>query len=175
MTSDKMQPILLENKVIVSDSTLKGTLVEKGIGESKGNKLILDLFEAIYLTENKTINISDSKGKNISAKKLFELGLKEDKTFYSKQKVYDDLRERGYCIKTGLKFGFDFRVYPRGKKVGTAHTEFGIHVSNESEKLSMTQVSRMTRLAGNIHLKTIIAVVDREDEINYYELSRKLF
>jgi len=169
------ESVLMENKVVVHDSTIKGQLVEKGIGENKGNKLVLDLFEAIYLTEKDKLCIVDSKGKKVSAKKLFEIGLKQDKFFYSKQKVHEDLRERGYCIKTGLKFGFDFRVYPRGKKVGTAHSEFGVHVAPENEKLSMTQISRMTRLAGNIHIKAIVAVVDREDEINYYYLDRKLF
>ena len=55
--------------------------------------------------------------------KIFEIGIKGDKQFYSKQKVHEDLREKGYCIKTGLKFGFDFRVYPRGKKNGgSTHT-----------------------------------------------------
>lgn len=165
---------LIENKVIISDSTLKGTLVEKGFGENKGNKLILDLFETIYLMEKKKITIVDIKGKKILIKKIFEIGTKGDKQFYSKQKVHEDLREKGYCIKTGLKFGFDFRVYPKGKKMGEAHSQYGIHVATENEKTSMTQISRMTRLAGNIHIKAIIAVVDREDEINYYEIDRKL-
>jgi len=172
---DFKESVLLENKVIVHDATLKGQFVEKGIGENKGNKLVLDLFESIYLSEKDKLSIVDSKGKAVSVKKLFEIGLKSDKFFYSKQKVHEDLREKGYCIKTGLKFGFDFRVYPRGKKVGTAHSEFGIHVAPEQEKISMAQLSRMTRLAGNIHIKAIVAVVDREDEINYYYLDRKLF
>jgi len=165
---------LIQNKIIIDDPTLKGQLVEKGFGENKGNKLILDLFEAIYLCEKEKLSINDVKEKKISVKKLFEIGLKSDKNFYSKQKVHEDLREKGYCIKTGLKFGFDFRVYPRGKKMGEAHSQYGIHVASENEKISMTQISRMTRLAGNIHIKTIIAVVDREDEINYYEMDRKL-
>lgn len=172
---EKPKATLIENKIIVDDPTLKGQLVEKGFGESKGNKLVLDLFEAIYLSEKEKLQVIDSKEKKISTKKLFETGTKGDKLFYSKQKVHEDLREKGYCVKTGLKFGFDFRVYPRGKKVGEAHSQFGIHVAQENEKTSMTQISRMTRLAGNIHIKAIIAVVDREDEINYYEMERKLF
>ncbi len=167
--------ILLGNKVIVEDSTLKGTLVEKGFGENKGRNLILDLFEAVYLSEKEKIFVLDKKGKVLSSTKLVSLGLEHDKKFYSKCVVYSDIKERGYCIKTGLKFGFDFRIYPKGKKMGEVHSEFGLNVSDESEKLSMTQLSRITRLAGNIHIKSIIAVVDREDEVNYYFLDRKLF
>jgi len=166
--------VLLENKVIVDDSTLKGTLVEKGFGENKGRKLILDLFEAVYLTEKEKISVLDKKGKVLSSTKLVSIGLEHDKNFYSKCVVYSDVKEKGYCIKTGLKFGFDFRIYPKGKKMGDAHSEFGLNVSSESEKLSMTQLSRITRLAGNIHIKAILAVVDREDEVNYYFLDRKL-
>lgn len=166
---------LLGNKIIVDDSTLKGTLVEKGFGESKGRNLVLDLFEAVFLSEKDKISVLDKKGKILSSTKLVSLGLEHDKKFYSKCVVYSDLKEKGYCIKTGLKFGFDFRVYPKGKKMGDVHSEFGLNVSDENEKISMTQVSRITRLAGNIHIKSIVAVVDREDEVNYYLLDRKLF
>ncbi len=166
--------ILLGNKVIVDDATLKGTLVEKGFGESKGRKLILDLFEAVYLVEKEKIIVLDKKGKALSSTKLVSIGLEHDKKFYSKCVVYSDVKEKGYCIKTGLKFGFDFRIYPKGKKMGEVHSEFGLNVNDESEKISMTQLSRITRLAGNIHISSIIAVVDREDEVNYYSLDRKL-
>lgn len=165
---------LIENKIIISDSTLKGTLVEKGFGESKGRELILDLYEAIFLTLKEKISIFKNN-KKINAKELLKLGLETDKNFYSKLLVYSDLKENGYCVKTGLKFGFDYRIYPKGKKMGSAHSEFGLNVYKESEKLSMTQISRITRLAGNIHIKTIAAVVDNENSINYYQLNRKLF
>ncbi|MFA5126142.1 MAG: tRNA-intron lyase [archaeon] len=171
---ENMDALLLENKVLVEDSTLKGMLVEKGFGESKGRNLILDLFEALYLVQKDKLSIFDKKGKKVLEKKLLSFGLDHDKNFYSKFIVYSDIKEKGYCIKTGLKFGFDFRVYPKGKKMGEAHSQFGVHVAPENEKLSMTQISRMTRLAGNIHIKALIAVVDRENEINYYSSERIL-
>jgi len=174
MSADLMSAVLLENKVIVEDSTLKGTLVEKGFGESKGRNLVLDLFEAMYLLQKDKLILLDKKDRKLSEKKVLAIGLDHDKNFYSKFVVYSDIKEKGYCIKTGLKFGFDFRVYPKGKKMGAAHSEFGIQVACENEKLSMTQLSRMTRLAGNIHIKAIIAVVDRENEINYYSMGRIL-
>jgi tRNA-intron endonuclease len=171
---EKLVAHLFENKVLVEDSTLKGTLVEKGFGENKGRNLILDLFETAYLLSKEKLVVLDKKGKIVSEKKVIALGLEEDKNFYSKFVVYSDIKEKGYCIKTGLKFGFDFRVYPKGKKMGEVHSQYGLHVSPENEKLSMTQLSRMTRLAGNIHIKAIIAVVDRENEINYYSSDRVL-
>jgi len=171
---ENMDALLLENKVLVEESTLKGMLVEKGFGESKGRNLILDLFEALYLIQKDKLSVLDKKGKKVLEKKLLSLGLDHEKNFYSKFIVYSDIKEKGYCIKTGLKFGFDFRVYPKGKKMGETHSQYGIHVAPENEKLSMTQISRMTRLAGNIHIKALIAVVDRENEVNYYGAERVL-
>jgi len=173
------QVMLAENKGLVDDSTLKGYLVEKGFGENKGRQLVLDLFEMIYLLEKEKILVVEGTGrnkkeKNVSEKKLMQLGLGKDKKFYSKYAVYSDIKEKGYCIKTGLKFGFDFRVYPKGKKMGEEHTKYVIHVAPENEKISMPMLSRMTRLAGNIHTITLIAVVDREDSINYYMMDRTL-
>lgn len=165
---------LAENKVIVADSTLKGMLVEKGFGESRGKLLVLDLIEALFLFSREKLCVCDTKGKRLSEKKIFDLGLKKDKKFYSKFVVYANLREKGYCIKTGLKFGFDFRVYPKGEKVGSAHTQYVINVVPESERLSMHQLSRMTRLAGNLHAKVLQAVVDSEDAVNFYLLDRSV-
>lgn len=165
---------LYENKILVDDSTFKGWLVEKGFGESKGRGLVLDLYEGLFLLTKEKISIIRGK-KKVRAKELLELGLERDPKFYSKVIVYADLKEKGYQVKTGLKFGFDFRLYPKGKKMGQAHSQFGVLVTPESEKFSMTQVSRITRLAGNIHIKATIAVIDREDSINYYLMDRKLF
>lgn len=166
--------VLLENKVIVGDSTIKGLLVEKGFGEGRGRNLVLDLFEALYLIQKEKIAVFDKKGRVVGEKKIFSLGLENDKKFYSKFVVYSDIKERGYCIKTGLKFGFDFRVYPKGKKMGEEHSKFVIHVAPESEKVSMHALSRMTRLAGNIHTISLIAVIDSEDSVNYYSAERVL-
>ena len=174
MADEKNEAFLLENKVVVEDSTLKGTLVEKGFGESKGRNLILDLFEALFLLQKGKLSVLDKKGKAVSEKKLLALGLEKDKRFYSKFTVYSDVREKGYCIKTGLKFGFDFRVYPKGKSMGEEHTKYVIHVAPESEKITMPQLSRMTRLAGNIHTCALVAVIDSEDSVNYYSADRIL-
>jgi len=165
---------LFENKVVVEDSTLKGTLVEKGFGENKGRNLVLDLFESLFLSKNNKLVVLDKKEKTVGEKKLLGLALDKDKRFYSKFTVYSDLREKGYCVKTGLKFGFDFRVYPKGKKMGEDHSKYVIHVAPESEKITMPQLSRMTRLAGNIHTVVVVAVIDSEDYVNYYSTERIL-
>jgi len=86
--------------------------------------------------------------------------------------VFKDMRDRGYVIKTGFKFGTHFRVYPRGKKPGEAHTEFTVQVMPEEKRLEVTDISRLVRLARAIRTRLVLAVVDSENEIVYYEIKR---
>lgn len=148
-------------------------LFQKGFGERDADKkLVLDLKEALYLAEKEKLEILDLKGKPVSEKALLKLGEKLEKKFYSKLLVFKDLRERGFVVKTGFKFGFDFRVYPRGKKPGEEHTQWVIHVGTQDEHFSLPEFSRMIRLSGNLNTMPLLAVVDSEDDINYYEIKR---
>jgi len=164
---------LLENNKVVERGKLeRDALHEKGFGELKDKRLVLDLFEAYYLLENDKINVEDVKGKKISAEKIAKIACLKDKKWHSKYAVFEDLRQRGYCVKTGFKFGFDFRVYPKGKKMGEAHSQWCIQALNEGDRHSMTELSRKVRLAQNLKTTLILAIIDREDEVNYYQISR---
>jgi tRNA-intron endonuclease len=169
-----MKAELIENKVIITDKKNKDKLFSKGFGENKKNELILNLFEALYLSSKKKLQVI-LKNKKISSKKILENGILEDKEFYSKSLVYSDLRDKGYQVKSGLKFGFDFRIYPKSKIMSKVHSETGINVVKENKKLSMREISNLTRSAKNIKINAVIAVVDNENEISYYEMNRKLF
>lgn len=162
---------LIENKVIVEDKRTRDQLIQKGFGEKEGKGLVLDLKEALYLLEKKRLDIT-YKGKKFSRKKLLELGDSLEEKFFSKYLVYKDLRERGFVLKTGLKFGFPFRVYPRGKKPGEEHTQWVIEVVTQDEQFIMPEISRMVRLSGNLNTILLLAVVDSENDINYYEIRR---
>ncbi len=164
--------LLVQNKVIVEGKKTADQLTSKGYGERKGKQLVLDLREGLYLLEGKKIELVNEKGKKISPRKLLEYAQGREARFYSKYVVYKNLRERGYCAKTGFKFGFDFRVYPRGKKMGEAHTQWVVKVFTQDERTGMIPYSRMVRLSQNIRAKLLIAVVDSEDEINYYQSER---
>ncbi|MDO8646872.1 MAG: tRNA-intron lyase [Candidatus Diapherotrites archaeon] len=164
---------LLENNKVVERGKLeRDALHEKGFGELKDKRIVLDLFEACYLIEKEKLNVEDAKGKKVSAEKIAKIACLKDKKWHSKFAVFEDLRNKGYCVKTGFKFGFDFRVYPKGKKMGEDHSQWCISVMNEQDRHSMTELSRKVRLAQNLKTQLLIAVVDREDEVNYYQINR---
>jgi tRNA-intron endonuclease, archaea type len=169
-----MKPLiyLIENKVIVKEKQSADRLHSKGFGERKGNELILDLFEAVYLLKKNKLNITDLRGKELNEEIILKKALKKDKSFYSKFIVFEKLRSTGFVIKTGLKFGSDFRVYPKGKKPGQAHTQWTLNVFSDEQKISLPELSRLVRLTQNIKATALIAVADRENDVNFYELKR---
>ena len=165
--------ILTDDKAFLRDKRLGDTLRQSGFGEQKDREVVLDLFETLYLLQKGKIPLENAEdGKKVSEEELVKFGTRKVKGFYTKYQVFNDLRERGFVVKTGFKFGFDFRVYPRGKKPGEAHSQWCIHVATQNDKFSHIDLSRMVRLAGNLKTKFLIAVVDSENEINYYETER---
>ena len=162
---------LIQNKVIVDEKKARDTLIQKGFGEKHGKELVLDLKEAIYLVEKEKIEVTHDK-KKAGARKLLAYASAREARFYSKYIVFRDLRDRGYCVKTGFKFGFEFRVYPRGKRPGQAHTERVVKVFTQDDRKGMIELSRMVRLAGNLRTECTFAVVDSENDINYYTIER---
>jgi len=164
--------ILIDDKVSLRDKKEADRLRQRGFGEAKGQELVLDLFEALYLMGNAKLGIVDTKDKGINEEEFVKYADKKIKNFYSKYQVYNDMRERGFVVKTGFKFGFDFRVYPRGKKPGQAHSQWCINVTSQHDKYNFIEMSRMVRLSGNLKTKLLNAVVDSENDINYYEVTR---
>ena len=164
--------LLTHNKVIVQSNKAKSVLIEKGYGEKKEGLLVLDLREALYLLEKGKIEIQDEKDDEYSFEKLLKYASGKEPKFYTKYLVYKDLREKGYCPKTGFKFGFNFRIYPKGKNVGEAHTEFVVHVSTQDNSITMPELSRMVRMSQTLNTMLVVAVVDSEDDINYYKFER---
>ena len=167
-----MQNLLINNKILVQDNKLKSQLIQKGFGEKTSTEFVLDLVEALYLMQKQKLEITDSDEKKVTEKQLLALGEKKLKEFYNVFLVYSDLRERGYVPKTGFKFGFHLRVYPKGKKQGEAHSQWVINVATQNEKLGMIQLSRIVRLSANIKTTLLQAVVDSENDINYYSFER---
>ena len=162
--------VLSGSKIIVLEKSEKDPLIEKGYGEKKDASLLLSFEEALYLLEKKKIIVEDKNGKKLKPKDLINAA--KEKNFYNKYLVFKDLRDRGLVTKTGFKFGYDFRVYPRGKKMGEAHTQWVINVKGQEKACSWAQFSRMVRMAGNLRTSVLQAVVDSEGQVNYYEIKR---
>ncbi|MFX0077513.1 MAG: tRNA-intron lyase [Candidatus Hermodarchaeota archaeon] len=116
----------------------------------------LSLIEALYLLKNDKISIYDPKLKKFYSYDEFkEIGKKTHHKFEEKYLIYQDLREKGYIPRPGLKFGADFVVYKKGP--GLEHSPFIVHVLPHDAKISAIDMVRAGRLATSVRKKFVIA------------------
>jgi tRNA-intron endonuclease len=74
--------------------------------------------------------------------------------------IYKDLRERGFVVRSGIKFGATFAVYLKGP--GIDHAPFLVQVIQPEHKLTGTEVIRAGRLSHGIRKSFIFATFDKE-------------
>ncbi len=160
-------------QIIAHDSDgARDLYVRSLFGEmKKGGYVVFMPLEALYLLEKDRLAIVDTKGKSLSFKQLFALCAKRDKQLIARYAVYVDFRDRGYVIKTALKFGADFRVYERGVRPGEDHAKWIVFAVNESDKLSWYDFCAKNRVAHSTKKKLLIAVVDGEGDVTYFEVN----
>lgn len=134
--------------------------------------------EALHLME-RDVDF-EVNGEVLGFEDAFERFYEVDDEFSYKYPAYSDLRERGYIVKSGFKFGAHFRVYPRGvnpykdgDKKENEHTKYVVHAVPENHNLSFQEMSRAVRLAGNIRADMLWAVNDTEDQVTYYQVDFK--
>jgi len=166
---------ILVNKLVIKKDF--DELEEKGYGKKLNEKLELAFTEALYLAEKKKTTLKKGK-KQISFDQLMKIGLEKDPRLHEKYVVYRDLRERGLVVKTGFKFGCDFRVYQRGvvvkrgPKEAAEHTKWVVFTVPEDYICSFQELSRAVRLAHSIRAKMLWAIVDNENDVTYYTVTR---
>ena len=170
--------ILLYNRVIIPNFECANKIYWNGyygtfLGVQKPKDkniqapLELSLIEAVYLVEKGLIEVW-SKGRKISVNELYGMASNLIERFEELYLVYKDLRERGFVVRRGLKFGCDYLVYRFGP--GIDHAPYGVEVLDKSEKYDPITVVRMGRLLHSVRKKLILAIVDTtkdEPEIDY--------
>ena len=134
-----------------------------------GEKIQYSLSEALFLTEKGKIDVFHRR-KKISLKELMKKAQRADKRIHIKYPVFKDLRERGYIVKTALKFGADFRVYEKGAKPGKKHAKWIVFADHESKRLTWHEFSAKNRVAHSTKKHLLLAIVDEEGAVSYYEV-----
>lgn len=170
---------LVEDKIIIWDKDGAKEIFENGwYGELLEDRLELALVEAMLLLERGKIEIVKGKKKKMSSKDFYEHCLKIDPRFHTRYIVYKDLRERGLPVRTGFKFGCDFRVYERGvtpikkgPKAAHEHTKWIVFCVPEDYTCSFQELSRAVRLAHNIRANMLWAIIDNEGDVTYYSIT----
>tara|TARA_Y100000310_G_C20660612_1_gene804515 strand:- start:1190 stop:1708 length:519 start_codon:yes stop_codon:yes gene_type:complete len=157
---------------IISSNTSEAHFLYKKshFGEIKDKKIQYSFPETLFLVKNGKMEIW-SKSKKIPEEELMRKFQKFDKKIQVKYPVFRDLRQKGYIVKTALKFGADFRVYPKGSKPGKKHAKWIVFVDHESNKTTWHEFSAKNRVAHSTKKNLLLAIVDEEGDITYYEVS----
>ena len=130
----------------------------------------LSLTEAVYLAEKHRLVVMDGRNKALSLEQLTKKAAREEHDFWTRYAVFKDFRNRGYVVKTALKFGADFRIYERGVKPGEDHAKWIVYPVKESAKLTWQDFAAKNRVAHSTKKRLLIAVVDDEGDVSYWEV-----
>ncbi len=139
-------------------------------GELKSGKIVYSIFEALYLAEKCKLEVSFGK-KKMNFEKLMQEARENDKAVRTKYLVFRDMRNRGFIVKTALKFGADFRVYARGIKPGQDHAKWILYPVAENSGLTWHDFSAKNRVAHSTKKNLLIGIVDEEEDCTYYQVS----
>jgi tRNA-intron endonuclease len=131
----------------------------------------LSLLEAVYLKEKKKLQVLDGRSKPITLENFSKKVARKEHDFWTRYVVFKDFRNRGYVVKTALKFGADFRIYERGVKPGQDHAKWIAYPVRESAKMTWQDYAAKNRVAHGTKKKLLIAVVDDEEDVSYWEVS----
>lgn len=160
---------LIGDKISLGQEALPDLYEQGYFGRPKGKGLELSLVEAAYLLDRSRIKVlSDGKGLDFQA--FFQAASSIERGFEFRYVVYKDLRERGYYIQPGRP---DFRVYPRGGHPGKSPAEFYVLVISERMPLPLQEIMQPVRVAGQMRKKLMLAIVDEESDITFYEAREK--
>lgn len=166
---------LVQDKVILSGSEAEALHQQGFFGEWEGGRLTLLDVEALFLVEREKISVSDSTGKIMTFPELVEYFSKEDPDFWLRYLLYSDLRRRGYVVKPGYGPKLEFRVYRRGAVVGKEPAKYLVYGLVEGKTISLSELRAISNTAKLSKKDLVLAVIDRQGEITYYDATEITF
>ena len=166
----KIQAHLIGQTISTNHSEAFSLHKKSHFGEPVSGKIQYSLAEALYLLEKNKIEILQ-KNKILKFEELLNKLKKIDSRIHLKYPVFKDLRDKGYIVKTALKFGADFRVYPKGTRPGSAHAKWVVFVEHESKSFRWHEFSAKNRVAHSTNKKLLLAILDEESKPSYYEVA----
>src|SRR5918992_1488608 len=158
---------LVENRIVVWDVFHSRALFGNGyygkplgVPKPKGTEfdapLVLDLIEGCYLVEQNKLEVFHIDGKPVPFAKIKKICKKQYVDFDADYLVYHNLRDKGYIVTPGIKFGCDFAVYERGP--GIDHAPYLVQVLTREEIMTASAIVLSGRLATTVKKQFIIAI-----------------
>jgi tRNA-intron endonuclease, archaea type len=128
--------------------------------------LILDLIEGCYLVGSRLLTVNKVNGEKIILKELKEICRKQYVDFDFKYLVFKKLRDAGYVVSPGIKFGCDFAVYEHGP--GIDHAPYLVQVVDNQQDITATGIVLAGRLATTVKKQFILAITSIKPRRVYF-------
>ncbi|MBZ3935247.1 tRNA-intron endonuclease [Methanimicrococcus blatticola] len=159
----------IKGNYVVGEAEAVTALYETGgFGRPRDGSLQLRFVEAAYLLSRNKIEIFKS-GKELDFDSFIQFAAQQEDFFELKFIVYKDLKERGYYVQSSAT---DFRVYPRGGKPGKTSAKSYVYVRSERMPIPFSELTALMNEAQNVRKQFILAVVDEESDITFYDVKR---
>jgi len=131
----------------------------------------LSFYDGLYLLDRNVIRIfRDSK--KVGRKTLISIARLVIDDFDAKYRVYEDLRNKGFIVKPGLKYGADFVVYVYGP--GIDHSPFVVSVFSRKIELKGQDFLRSGRLSWSVRKRWVLACVSNVIRYFVFEWDKEL-
>ena len=157
----KIKGIVLDNRVLIFDNKKKDLFEKEFFGKPFGSALQLSFVEALYLIDRKVLSLEDKSNKKISKVKFLKYVKTKHSSILSNLHVFKDLKNHSLVVKTGFKFGTNFRVYT--DHPDDIHAEYLVHVVDKDFTSLWSEFSRAVRLAHSVNKEIVFARILRED------------
>ncbi|NPA96861.1 MAG: tRNA-intron lyase [Crenarchaeota archaeon] len=168
--------IVIGSKAIIYDREEGNKLFKKFFGKPFASSkpkpdrdydppFVLSLYEALYLCQKGEL-VPVIEGRESSCSDLEDYAKRVVPRFEERYAVYRDLRDRGYIVRSGMKFGTDFAVYEIGP--GYEHAPYVVRVVRRGDVLDSVEIVLMGRLSHSVRKRSVLAVVDVERSVVNY-------
>jgi len=146
-------------------------LQARGYGEPNARGfLVLSPVETLYLLEPGKIEVTDGSGEQYSFNRLLSKFIQADENVWRDYVVYRDLRKRRYVVKEGFGSEMRFRVFERGQ-YGKSAAKYIIIPLYEGRDTTVEKLTEIVRACRAMDKEPVLAVIDRRNEIVYYNAS----
>jgi tRNA-intron endonuclease len=167
-----MTGVLNGAEVAIADPAEASQIYNKGYygTPQPGGGLKLSLMEATYLVDSGRLDVESKKGE-LTSGDLLRLAHRASEGFEIKYLVYRELRQRGYIVKMGSP-PLDFRVFPRGGSPNKTSSRWWVAAISERSTFDLGDMLDNLDRATEIRKKLLLAVVDEESDVTYYDVRR---
>lgn len=161
-----------DGSALLEDPGEAGTIYGRGYyGTTTSEGLLLDRFEAVYLSESGRVELRDGRDRPIPWPVVFRRASRADRAFGVRYVVYRDLRQRGYVVRPSPPPA-SFAVLPRGGVLHKTPSKFWVAVETERSPFDLARVFDLAERAQGAKKSLLLALVDEESDLTYYRVRR---